>query len=267
MQPGNGCRVGGLRVDGVELLRQGERFGCFPMVPWCGRTRDGRFRNGGTVHQLPLNSPPHAIHGTVRDAAWRTARASDDEAVFTYDLAEPWPYAGPRHPDLRADRGLADAHPGRRDVRRLLPGAGRLAPLVPPEPRRGERGRAGRLHARLAGGARRRPPAHRPRGSTRSPAPGTTASGCPTASTSPSPGREQLELKVDQPRASGSSSTTSRTTPSAWSRRPARPNGLNTRPRLVTPIEPLETPRPGRWRGEPSDGPVVGGSLELQALT
>ncbi|WP_369035349.1 aldose 1-epimerase [Streptomyces adonidis] len=94
LQPGNGGRVGGLRVGGVELLRQGERFGCFPMVPWCGRIRDGRFLDGGTVRQLPLNSPPHAIHGTVRDGAWRVARRTADEAVITYDLVEPWPYAG-----------------------------------------------------------------------------------------------------------------------------------------------------------------------------
>ncbi|MET7291551.1 aldose 1-epimerase [Streptomyces griseoloalbus] len=92
--PGNGGRVGGLRVGGVELLRQGDRFGCFPMVPWCGRIREGRFRDGATVHQMPLNAPPHAIHGTTRDAAWRTARTSTDEAVLTYDLVEPWPYSG-----------------------------------------------------------------------------------------------------------------------------------------------------------------------------
>ncbi|MFF0590877.1 aldose 1-epimerase [Streptomyces sp. NPDC003781] len=92
--PGNGGRIGGLRVGGTELLRQGERYGCFPMVPWCGRIRDGRFRDGAVVHQMPLNSPPHAIHGTARDAAWRTARVTADEAVLTYDLVDPWPYPG-----------------------------------------------------------------------------------------------------------------------------------------------------------------------------
>ncbi|WP_431990693.1 aldose 1-epimerase [Streptomyces albogriseolus] len=92
--PGNGGRVGGLRLGGVELLRQGERYGCFPMVPWCGRLRDGRFRDGATVRQMPLNAPPHAIHGTARNAPWRTARTSTDEAVLTYDLMDPWPYPG-----------------------------------------------------------------------------------------------------------------------------------------------------------------------------
>ncbi|AKZ57012.1 hypothetical protein SAM23877_3967 [Streptomyces ambofaciens ATCC 23877] len=92
--PGNGGRIGGLRVGGTELLRQGERYGCFPMVPWCGRMREGRFRDGAVVHRMPLNSPPHAIHGTARDAAWRTARVKADEAVLTYDLTDPWPYPG-----------------------------------------------------------------------------------------------------------------------------------------------------------------------------
>ena len=94
VRPGNGGRIGGLRVGGAELLRQGERFGCFPMVPWCGRIRDGRFRDGADIRQMPLNSPPHAIHGTVRDGAWKVARRSADEAVLTYDLVDPWPYPG-----------------------------------------------------------------------------------------------------------------------------------------------------------------------------
>ncbi|MER7720084.1 aldose 1-epimerase [Streptomyces flaveolus] len=92
--PGNGGRIGGLRVGGTELLRQGDRYGCFPMVPWCGRIREGRFRDGAAVHRMPLNSPPHAIHGTARDGAWRTARVTGNEAVITYDLVDPWPYSG-----------------------------------------------------------------------------------------------------------------------------------------------------------------------------
>lgn len=93
--PENGCRIGSLTVDGVELLRQGSHYGAFPMVPWCGRTENGRFRNGGTVHQMPLDAGPHAIHGTGRHAAWQSAPgATGTTAGFYYDLAEPWPYPG-----------------------------------------------------------------------------------------------------------------------------------------------------------------------------
>lgn len=96
--PGNGGRVGSLRVGGVELLRQGAKFGCFPMAPWCGRIRDGRFLDGAAVRQMPLNSPPHAIHGTARDGAWTRARVTGSEAVITYDLVDPGriPPASPR---------------------------------------------------------------------------------------------------------------------------------------------------------------------------
>ncbi|GAA3373591.1 aldose 1-epimerase [Streptomyces sannanensis] len=129
VHPENGCRIGSLRIGGTEVLRQGEHYGSFPMVPWCGRMENGQFRTGGVCHQLPLNAAPHAIHGTARDAAWRTAlpralgsspklsapppssrlRSSgghtheqggpacaggETEAVFTHDLADPWPYTG-----------------------------------------------------------------------------------------------------------------------------------------------------------------------------
>ncbi|WP_086724737.1 aldose epimerase, partial [Streptomyces sp. NRRL B-24085] len=33
-------------------------------------------------------------HGTARDGAWSVARTTTDEAVLTYDLVEPWPYPG-----------------------------------------------------------------------------------------------------------------------------------------------------------------------------
>ncbi|WP_411103490.1 aldose 1-epimerase [Streptomyces sp. cmx-4-9] len=90
----NGCRISSLRIDGTELLRQGPKYGAFPMVPWCGRTAEGRFHDGATVHQMPLNHPPHALHGFGREAAWTPARTTATEAVFTYDLVAPWPYPG-----------------------------------------------------------------------------------------------------------------------------------------------------------------------------
>ncbi len=98
VQPGNGGRIGGLRIGGTELLRQGERFGCFPMVPWCGRIRDGRFLDGGTVHQMPLNSPPHAIHGTVRDGpgAPPAARPTRRSSRTTWSSRGPSPAVSPR---------------------------------------------------------------------------------------------------------------------------------------------------------------------------
>ncbi|MFC1410143.1 aldose 1-epimerase [Streptacidiphilus sp. N1-12] len=107
--PGDGCRVGSLRIGGTELLRTAEQpsaqgqgvfaYGSFPMVPWAGRVELGRWSNGQVRHQLPVDMPPHAIHGTGVRTAWRPAGPVTSEdgrvsAAFYYDLAEPWPYRG-----------------------------------------------------------------------------------------------------------------------------------------------------------------------------
>jgi aldose 1-epimerase len=95
LEPGHGCRIASLKVAGTELLLQGERFGAFLMVPWAGRTENGVFRNGGVTHELPIDAPPHAIHGTVRHTAWQEAApATDTTASYYVDLADPWPYRG-----------------------------------------------------------------------------------------------------------------------------------------------------------------------------
>ncbi|MGW7350067.1 aldose 1-epimerase [Streptomyces sp. Z26] len=94
VDPGNGCRLTSLTTRGTELLRQGARYGSFVMAPWCGRTDRGRFRNGPDLFQLPVDADPHALHGTVRNARWRTVRADGRSAAFTVDLTEPWPWEG-----------------------------------------------------------------------------------------------------------------------------------------------------------------------------
>ncbi|MEW2522973.1 aldose 1-epimerase [Actinacidiphila alni] len=95
LRPDQGCRIASLKVGGTELLRQGDKFGAFLMVPWCGRTENGVFRNGGVTHQLPVDAPPHAIHGTGRHTAWREAApTTGTTAAYYFDLAEPWPYPG-----------------------------------------------------------------------------------------------------------------------------------------------------------------------------
>lgn len=94
VDPARGARLSSLRIGGVEVLRQGEKFGVFVMAPWCGRTDQGRFRSGGELYQLPVNSGPHAIHGTVRNAKWRTVRHDERSATFDHDLTDPWPWEG-----------------------------------------------------------------------------------------------------------------------------------------------------------------------------
>lgn len=101
-----GGRVASVVVGGRELIvTEGYgpiAWGSFPMVPFAGRVRDGRFTFGGRDYQLPIEMPPHAIHGTVLDRAW----AQTDDATISTELGPNWPFRGRavQHFELDADR-------------------------------------------------------------------------------------------------------------------------------------------------------------------
>ncbi len=87
IDPSSGARLTSLVIDGHELLAAD---GSFPMVPWAGRIRDGRFSVDGVTHQLPLSKDGNAIHGLGRNAAWtRTA-----DGIYECELGAPWPTSG-----------------------------------------------------------------------------------------------------------------------------------------------------------------------------
>jgi aldose 1-epimerase len=60
------------------------------MAPFAGRVRDGQFRFRGESFQLPLDLPPHAIHGTVYRQPWTIV----DDATIAIRLGDPWPFPG-----------------------------------------------------------------------------------------------------------------------------------------------------------------------------
>jgi len=86
-----GARLASLTVFGHDVLvgPDGDelRWGSYPMAPWAGRIRHGRFTFDGVDHQLPLNLPPHAIHGTAFTSSWR-----DETGVMALELGPPWPF-------------------------------------------------------------------------------------------------------------------------------------------------------------------------------
>ena len=94
ISPADGGRMSSLVVGGSELLaRTGSdpmASGCFPMVPYPGRIRDGTFDFDGKRVNLPHNLPPHAGHGTVHDRPWTVV----DDGTLTVDLGPAWPFAG-----------------------------------------------------------------------------------------------------------------------------------------------------------------------------
>lgn len=242
VQSGNGCRIGSLRIGGTEVLRQGDRYGSFPMAPWCGRTENGQFRNGAHVHRLPLNHPPHAIHGTVRDKPWRRVRG--DGAVFTYDLVEPWPYEGRVTQVFELDADSLTVRMGLETYGDSFPAQLGWHPWFLRN--------LGGDDVRMDFDAKwqeERGADHLPTGRRIDPLPGPwdDCFGMPDGVAATLTWPEQLELKV--------------TSPSPWvviydeqpeavcvEPQTGPPNGLNTHPRLVTPIEPLEATMRWEWR-------------------
>jgi aldose 1-epimerase len=89
--PEGGGRITRIAVDGTELLTAA---GLWLMAPFAGRTGYGRFTHDGAEHRLPVDMPPHAIHGTVRGVAWTVEASTDDEAVLAAPLGPVWPWAG-----------------------------------------------------------------------------------------------------------------------------------------------------------------------------
>jgi aldose 1-epimerase len=89
-----GGRLASLVIDDREILvTQGDgplAWGSFPMAPFAGRLRHGTFRFRGRSWRVPVNAPPHAIHGFVAERPWR----QDDEQTISVELGSSWPFAG-----------------------------------------------------------------------------------------------------------------------------------------------------------------------------
>ncbi|MDT9691116.1 aldose 1-epimerase [Streptomyces sp. P9(2023)] len=250
INPDNGCRIESLRIGGTELLRQGERYGCFPMVPWCGRIELGQFRNGGVKHQMPVNSPPHAIHGTGRDAVWKAARTADADgggatAAFTYELGDPWPYSGRVTQTFALTEDSLTLQLGVETYDDSFPAQAGWHPW---------------FHRSLDGGApvrvdftpewqEERGEDHLPTGRRIGPTPGPwdDCFGMPGGVDVTLTWPEQLELKVTS-RAEWVVVYDEQEAAVCVEPQSGPPNGLNTLPRYVTPIEPLEIAATWAWR-------------------
>ena len=101
----SGGRIAQISFRGIELLvGQGSavplgdpmRWGCYPMVPWAGRVRDGRFELNGRSYQLPVGADGHAIHGVGFTSAWTVVARTSGSVELTLALPrdETWPFGG-----------------------------------------------------------------------------------------------------------------------------------------------------------------------------
>lgn len=245
VHPEIGCRIGSLRIGGTEVLRQGERYGSFPMVPWCGRTDNGQFRSGDVRHQLPLNSPPHALHGTGRDTAWRTARAAKSGAVFTYDLADPWPYSGRVTQAFELAEDSLTLTMAVETYDTSFPAQAGWHPWFLRNLGSGEDVRIDFT----AAWQEQRGADHLPTGQRIDPLPGPwdDCFGMPDGVDVTLTWPEQLELKAAS-RAEWVVIYDEQAEAVCVEPQSGPPNGLNTHPRLVTPIDPLEIAATWSWR-------------------
>ena len=98
VDPSAGGRIASLVLRGREVLvTDGASplwWGCYPMVPFAGRIRDGRFLFRGRAYQVPLTMPPNAIHGTVFDRAWQVTFRGEDRVELESELGPDWPFRG-----------------------------------------------------------------------------------------------------------------------------------------------------------------------------
>ncbi|GHF44644.1 aldose 1-epimerase [Streptomyces mashuensis] len=245
VDPVHGCRLTSLRLDGTELLRQGDRYGCFPMVPWCGRIDHGRFRNGGDVHQMPVNSGPHAIHGTGRDVAWTTRRADERSAVFTYDLADPWPYSGKVTQMVELNPGSLTLAMGVETYGDSFPAQAGWHPWFLRNLGTGKDAEIGFSPA----WQEERGADHLPTGRRIDPQPGPwdDCFGMPDGVDVTLRWPDALELRITS-RAEWVVVYDEQAEAVCVEPQSGPPNGLNTQPRLVTPIDPLEISTTWTWR-------------------
>ena len=98
-----GGRVAQIRFDGMPLLigpgdagSDAVSWGAYPMVPWAGRIRNGRFDFDGERYRLPPNQGEHAMHGVGHVLPWDEDDRSDESIDLSLGLPsdERWPFGG-----------------------------------------------------------------------------------------------------------------------------------------------------------------------------
>lgn len=114
--PGAGGRIAQLSMRGIDLLIGADDvaapappilWGLYPMVPWAGRIRRGRFRFDGRIVDLPRAAGPHAIHGVGYTSAWTVDHADDTALSLHLDLPTDlrWPFGGRSRQRIAVENG------------------------------------------------------------------------------------------------------------------------------------------------------------------
>lgn len=113
--PSVGAGVRSFNAGGEPIFREGpseitdaNTGGCYPLVPFSNRVRDGRFTFRGREVRLSPNLSPqkHPLHGQGWRGAWRvaSAEAARAELVFDHPPGE-WPWAYQARHGFELDEG------------------------------------------------------------------------------------------------------------------------------------------------------------------
>ncbi len=102
LSPADGGRWSSLVIHGRELIVRGTcddpptSWGNYPLVPFGGRIRRGRFDFEGETIRLPADFDGHAIHGTGYLKPWQVDELTDRRVVVSCDLGDEtrWPFGG-----------------------------------------------------------------------------------------------------------------------------------------------------------------------------
>ena len=103
IDPDAGGRIAQITVGDTPLLVGRDEvggdplaWGAYPMVPWAGRIRDGRFVFREERYELPRNHDGHAMHGVGFASVWVVAAHTETRIDLDLDLPTDatWPFGG-----------------------------------------------------------------------------------------------------------------------------------------------------------------------------
>lgn len=125
-----GGRIAQIHYDGIDqLVGYAEdntamiAWGCYPMLPWAGRIRHGRFDFQGHACQLPLNMDAHAIHGVGFAMPWKVETHETHAVELSLALPEDerWPFGGMAQQRIAAGEGRLEMELSVRAGRLAMP--------------------------------------------------------------------------------------------------------------------------------------------------
>jgi aldose 1-epimerase len=92
----------GRRTDLLQPMPAGDfdpcawpKGGCYPLVPWSNRIRDGRFVFRGRTVDLDYPSAlPHGLHGFAQRGSWQVTAVTETDLtmIFRHAAAPGWPW-------------------------------------------------------------------------------------------------------------------------------------------------------------------------------